>query len=59
MTWSRWWRPVWFDPEQLVDLASVVRGAATVDRRRPRLFKSVGMAWEDLVIAASSWEERQ
>ncbi len=48
-----------FDPDTLVELASVVRGAVTVDRGRPRLFKSVGMAWEDLVIAASSWEGRQ
>lgn len=47
-----------FDPDTLVELASVVRGAVTVDPGRPRLFKSVGMAWEDLVIAASSWERR-
>jgi ornithine cyclodeaminase/alanine dehydrogenase-like protein (mu-crystallin family) len=47
-----------FDPDTLVDLASVVRGTVTVDLSRPRLFKSVGMAWEDLVIAASSWEKR-
>jgi ornithine cyclodeaminase len=48
-----------FDPDKLVDLASLVRGTAVVDAGRPRLFKSVGMAWEDLVIAASSWESRQ
>ena len=47
-----------FDPDTLVDLASVVRRTATVDLSRPRLFKSVGMAWEDLVIAAKSWEKR-
>lgn len=47
-----------FDPDTLVDLASVVRGTVPVDMSRPRLFKSVGMAWEDLVIAASSWEKR-
>lgn len=47
-----------FDADMLVDLASVVRGAVAVDPGRPRLFKSVGMAWEDLVIAASSWERR-
>ena len=47
-----------FDPDTLVDLASVVRGAVTVDPDRPRLFKSVGMAWEDLVVAASSWEKQ-
>lgn len=47
-----------FDPDTLVDLASVVRGTVTVDADRPRLFKSVGMAWEDLVVAASSWEKQ-
>jgi ornithine cyclodeaminase len=36
----------------LVTLADVVRGHA-VDRGRPRLFKSTGMAWEDAVIAAA------
>ena len=48
-----------FDPDTLVDLASVVRGAAAVPMDRPRLFKSVGMAWEDLVVAARTWESRQ
>jgi ornithine cyclodeaminase/alanine dehydrogenase-like protein (mu-crystallin family) len=47
------------DPDTLVDLASVVRGTVEVATDRPRLFKSVGMAWEDLVIAADSWERRQ
>jgi ornithine cyclodeaminase/alanine dehydrogenase-like protein (mu-crystallin family) len=47
-----------FHPDTLVDLASVVCGTVTVDMDRPRLFKSVGMAWEDLVIAASSWEKQ-
>ena len=35
----------------LVDLSDLVRGVATVDRGRPRVFKSVGMAWEDRVVA--------
>jgi ornithine cyclodeaminase len=48
-----------FDPDTLVDLASVVRGAVAVSMGRPRLFKSVGMAWEDLVVAARTWESRQ
>ncbi|HEX6355842.1 ornithine cyclodeaminase family protein [Actinophytocola sp.] len=47
------------DPDTLVDLASVVLGTVEVAMDRPRLFKSVGMAWEDLVIAADSWERRQ
>jgi ornithine cyclodeaminase/alanine dehydrogenase-like protein (mu-crystallin family) len=46
------------DADTLVDLAGLVRGTVTVDEDRPRLFKSVGMAWEDLVIAASGWERR-
>lgn len=46
------------DPAALVDLASLVRGEVSVDPDRPRLFKSVGMSWEDLVIVASSWEKR-
>ncbi|MDX6726016.1 MAG: hypothetical protein QOK49_821 [Baekduia sp.] len=39
--------------EALVPLAEVVRGTATIDRARPRLFKSTGMAWEDAVVAAA------
>jgi len=45
------------DPSTVVGLAEVVRGAAVEDGR-PVLFKSVGMAWEDLVVAASGWEQR-
>jgi ornithine cyclodeaminase/alanine dehydrogenase-like protein (mu-crystallin family) len=47
-----------FDPSTLVELAGLVRGSVSVDPDRPRLFKSVGMGWEDLVIAASGWERR-
>ena len=35
----------------LHDLGELVRGGFTIDPDRPRLFKSTGMAWEDLVIA--------
>ena len=42
------------DTATLVELAAVVRGRA-VPRDRPRLFKSVGMAWEDLVVAAAAY----
>jgi ornithine cyclodeaminase/alanine dehydrogenase-like protein (mu-crystallin family) len=38
-----------------VGLAELVRDEALVAADRPRLFKSVGMAWEDLVAAASSY----
>jgi ornithine cyclodeaminase len=36
----------------LVPLRDIVTDAVAVDRTRPRVFKSSGMAWEDLVIAA-------
>jgi ornithine cyclodeaminase len=45
------------DASTVVGLTDVVRGVV-VDRGRPVVFKSVGMAWEDLVIAASAWEAR-
>ncbi|MFJ8624419.1 ornithine cyclodeaminase family protein [Kitasatospora sp. NPDC093550] len=36
---------------QLWNLAELVRGDALVPAGRPRFFKSVGMAWEDLAVA--------
>jgi ornithine cyclodeaminase/alanine dehydrogenase-like protein (mu-crystallin family) len=45
------------DPSTVVGLADVVHGSAA-GADRPVLFTSVGMAWEDLVIAASYWESR-
>lgn len=42
------------DPDALVSLRELVRGEVEVDRSRPRLFKSVGMSWQDLVIAAEA-----
>ena len=44
------------DPASLLSLRSVVRGDVAVDRSRLRVFKSVGMAWEDLVIASAIYE---
>ena len=38
---------------ELVTLAELVRGGATVPADRPRLFKSTGMAWEDAVVAGA------
>ncbi|HQU27223.1 MAG TPA: ornithine cyclodeaminase family protein [Acidimicrobiales bacterium] len=38
-------------PEALVPLASVARGGLPPRTDRPLVFKSVGMAWEDLVVA--------
>jgi ornithine cyclodeaminase/alanine dehydrogenase-like protein (mu-crystallin family) len=39
--------------DELVGLAELVRGEASPAPGRPRLFKSTGMAWEDLVLAAA------
>jgi ornithine cyclodeaminase/alanine dehydrogenase-like protein (mu-crystallin family) len=44
------------DPGELLGLAEVVRGEAKPAPAAPRLFKSVGMAWEDLVVAATNHE---
>jgi ornithine cyclodeaminase len=41
------------DPDALVPLDALVRGDARPADDRPRLFKSTGMAWEDLVVAAA------
>ncbi|GAB1510597.1 ornithine cyclodeaminase family protein [Actinophytocola sp. KF-1] len=40
----------------LIPLASIVRRETTVPADRPRVFKSVGMAWEDLTVAAAVYE---
>jgi len=37
----------------LVPLRDIVLGSVQIDRRRPRIFKSTGMSWEDLVIATA------
>lgn len=39
------------DPADLVGLSEIVTGAAAADYGRTRVFKSVGMGWEDLVVA--------
>jgi ornithine cyclodeaminase len=38
-------------PDHLVSMKDVVSGATSLDQTRPVLFKSVGMSWEDLVVA--------
>lgn len=45
--------------DALLGLADLARGTVSVDTSRPRLFKSVGMAWEDLVLAGLAYEVRQ
>jgi ornithine cyclodeaminase len=39
------------DPTDLVGLGSLVTGSVAADIGRTRVFKSVGMGWEDLVVA--------
>jgi ornithine cyclodeaminase len=45
-------------PVSLTTLDELVRGEVSVAPDRPRLFKSTGMAWEDLVVAAAAYERR-
>ncbi|MFD8482137.1 ornithine cyclodeaminase family protein [Kitasatospora sp. NPDC059673] len=42
--------------ERLVNLSELLAGAAVVRHDRPRFFKSVGMAWQDLAVAAAQYE---
>ncbi|MFG2845196.1 ornithine cyclodeaminase family protein [Kitasatospora sp. NPDC048296] len=42
---------------QVWNLAELVRGDALVPSGRPRFFKSVGMAWEDLAVAAEVYQD--
>lgn len=37
----------------LIELPDLVRGATTAQDERPRVFKSVGMAWQDLAVATT------
>lgn len=40
------------DARSLVPMRDILTGSVAVDSSRPRVFKSSGMSWEDLVIAA-------
>jgi ornithine cyclodeaminase/alanine dehydrogenase-like protein (mu-crystallin family) len=44
------------DPASLVPLRDILNGRVTMDAGRPRIFKSVGMSWEDLVIASAVYD---
>ncbi|MFD9910480.1 ornithine cyclodeaminase family protein [Streptomyces sp. NPDC059063] len=46
-----------FDPHRLRTLGELVRGEVPVAAGRPRLFKSAGMAWEDLAVAVAAYEK--
>ncbi|MER8184204.1 ornithine cyclodeaminase family protein [Kitasatospora sp. NPDC094015] len=43
-------------PTSLANLSELVNDEAVVPADRPRFFKSVGMAWQDLAVAASQYE---
>jgi ornithine cyclodeaminase len=45
-------------PEDLHPLDALVRGDVAPGPGRPRLFKGVGMAWQDLVVAAAAVARR-
>ncbi|MFH8489404.1 ornithine cyclodeaminase family protein [Streptomyces longisporoflavus] len=45
-----------FDMGRLRTLAELVRGEVEITGTRPRLFKSAGMAWEDLGVGAAAYE---
>jgi ornithine cyclodeaminase len=36
----------------LIPMRDIITGTTLVDHQRPRVFKSTGMSWEDLVVAA-------
>jgi ornithine cyclodeaminase len=40
------------DASALIPMRDIITGATPVDQSRPRIFKSSGMPWEDLVVAA-------
>ena len=40
------------DAAALVPMRDIITGVTPVDHGRPRIFKSSGMSWEDLVVAA-------
>ena len=43
-------------PSELISLRELLTGAVAVDLDRPRVFKSSGMPWEDLVVAAEVYK---
>lgn len=45
------------ETSSLVGLADIVAGRSPVDAGRPRVFKSVGMGWQDLVVAAEAFQQ--
>jgi ornithine cyclodeaminase len=46
------------DADSLVPMRDIITGVTPVDHSRPRVFKSSGMPWEDLVIASEIFRAR-
>ena len=46
------------DPATLIGIGDLVRGRArdALAPTRPRVFKSAGMSWEDVVVAGAAWQ---
>ncbi|MBW4077515.1 MAG: ornithine cyclodeaminase family protein [Acidobacteria bacterium] len=47
-----------FAASAMVPMRDIITGAVAVDRARPRVFKSSGMPWQDLVVAAEIYRSR-
>ena len=47
-----------FSANEMVAMRDIITGAVAVDRSRPRIFKSSGMPWEDLVVASEIYRCR-
>lgn len=47
-----------FVTSTMVPMRDIITGAVAVDRTRPRIFKSSGMPWQDLVVAAEIYRCR-
>lgn len=43
-------------PDDVVELGAVLRGDVPIDPTKRRIFKSVGMAWQDLAVATAVFE---
>lgn len=47
------------EPASLLTMRDVVTGAVTVPTDRPLVFKSVGMSWQDLVVATAVLQQNE
>lgn len=47
-----------FTTDAMVPMRDIITGVVAVDHTRPRIFKSSGMPWQDLVVAAEIYRSR-